>query len=131
MGDYLSFADGLLARLHGPMSLRFFLQPAMALVFAVRDGVRDAREGRPPFLWGLVTADAAQRREMLANGWKSIGKVFLVALALDLVYQLVARHTFHLVAALLAGAILALIPYLVFRGPVNRLARRFNRGKKT
>ncbi len=130
MGEYMSFVDGLLARLHGPMSFRFIMQPAMALFLAARDGMRDAREGRAPFFWGLLTGDAAQRRGMLASGWKSISKVFLIALALDLVFQLVVRHAFHLVGALLAGAILALVPYVLLRGPANRLARLAVRGSK-
>jgi hypothetical protein len=34
-------------RLDGPLHLRFFLQPLMATIFAIRDGVRDAHSGRP------------------------------------------------------------------------------------
>jgi hypothetical protein len=49
MGDYLSFFDGLLARVQGPMNFRFLLQPAVAVFFAFRDARRDMREGLPPF----------------------------------------------------------------------------------
>jgi hypothetical protein len=122
MGEYLSFFDGLLARLQGPMSFRFFLQPAVAVFFAIRDGRRDAREGRPPYFWGLFT-DRANRHDMLHSGWKSVSKVFLIAIVLDLVFQVIALHAFHPLGALIAGVILAIIPYLLLRGPINRLTR--------
>jgi hypothetical protein len=120
----LSIVDGLLARLHGPMSFRFFLQPLVAFWLAFRDGRRDAREGRAPFLWALFT-DPEHRRELLRSGWKSIGKVFVTAIVIDIIFQYVAFHELRLRGgALLAGVILALVPYVLLRGPVNRLSRR-------
>ena len=117
-----SFFDGLLARLHGPMSFRLLLQPAVAVFLAIRDGRRDAREGRPPYFWGLLSG-AGNRRDMLQSGWKSLCKVFLIAIVLDLVFQVIALHAFHPLGALIAGVILAIIPYLLLRGPINRLTR--------
>ena len=35
----------------GPMSFRFLLQPTMAFIAALHDGIRDARTGRAPYLW--------------------------------------------------------------------------------
>lgn len=122
MGNHLSFIDGLLARIDGPMSLRFVLQPLMALFFAFRDGRRDAREGRSPYFWALFT-EPGHRREMLESGWKSIGKVFIIAIALDLVFQYIVFENFRPVGAVIAGVILALVPYLLLRGPVNRIMR--------
>jgi hypothetical protein len=122
MGDHLSFIDGLLARIDGPMSLRFLLQPLMAIFFAVRDGRRDARERQPPYFWALFT-EAENRRDILKSGWKSIGKIFIIAVALDLVFQYVVFHSFRPLGALLAGVILALLPYILLRGPVNRFTR--------
>jgi len=130
MGDYLGFIDGLLARLHGPMSFRFLIQPLMALFFAFRDGRKDAREGRAPYFWALFT-DPEHRGEMLRSGWKSIGKVFIIAIVLDNVFQYIVFHNFHRPGAgLIVGVILALVPYLLFRGPVNRLMRRYTKEKK-
>ena len=111
-----------MTRLHGPLRFRFFLQPALALFFAFRDGRRDAREGRPPYFWALFT-DAPNRGKMLQSGWKSIGKVFVVATIFDFIFQYLALHRLNLRGALLAGSILALLPYLLLRGPVNRLSR--------
>ena len=36
------------------MTFRFILQPAMAFIAALRDGVMDARPGRRPYLWALI-----------------------------------------------------------------------------
>jgi hypothetical protein len=120
MGDFLStFWTDFLARFDGPLHFRLFVQPLMAIVFAVRDGIRDAREGRSAYLWTLLT-DAAQRRYLLESGWKGISKIFVLAVALDVVYQLIVWRDVKPVQALLTAAVLALIPYALLRGPVNR-----------
>lgn len=112
--------SGLTERLHGPMNLRFIMQPLMACFFAFRDGKKDAIEGKAPYFWGLFT-EPEHRRERLQSGWKSIGKVFIVAVILDLVFQIVAfRELRFQGSALLAGIILALLPYTLLRGPINR-----------
>ena len=123
MGDFLStFWSDFLARFDGPLHFRLFVQPMMAIVFAVRDGMRDAREGRSAYLWTLLT-DAAQRRYLLESGWKGISKVFVLADVLDVVYPLIVSRDVKPVEALLTAAVLALIPYALLRGPVNRAVR--------
>jgi hypothetical protein len=120
MVDHLSFIDGLLARIDGPMSFRLVVQPLMAAFFAVRDSRRDVKEGKPPFFWALFT-DAGHRRDLLRSGWKSVSKVFILAIILDLVFQYIAFKDFRPVAALITGVVLAILPYLLLRGPINRL----------
>lgn len=78
----------LLARVSGPMKFRLVLQPCMAAFFAIRSGLADAKAGKPPYFWALLW-DHGQRVDMLKNGWKSVGKVFILALALDAVYQII------------------------------------------
>ncbi|HXI68421.1 MAG TPA: hypothetical protein VNH41_10810 [Steroidobacteraceae bacterium] len=120
MGNFLStFWSDFLARFDGPLHFRLFVQPLMAIVFAVRDGTRDARDGRSAYLWTLLT-DSAQRRYLLESGWKGISKVFVLAVVLDVVYQLIVWREVKPVQALLTAAVLALIPYALLRGPVNR-----------
>ena len=41
-------------RLSGPLAFRFILQPIMSTALAVRDGVHDAHQGSPPYLWSIV-----------------------------------------------------------------------------
>ncbi len=112
--------ENLVARVTGPMHLRLLLQPGMATFFAIRDGLRDGRECRPPYFWGLFT-DKGEREAMLKNGWKSIGKVFIIAMVLDAVYQIIEHRSVYPGEAVLVAIILAIVPYLVIRGPVNRI----------
>ena len=114
----------LVSRVTGPMHFRLLLQPGMATFFAIRGGLKDAKECKPPYFWGLFT-DKGERESMLKNGWKSVGKVFILAIVLDVVYQLIEhRWTVYPGEAVLVAIILAIIPYLLLRGPVNRIARR-------
>ena len=117
------FFENLVGRVHGPMSFRFILQPLMAVIFAVRDGRRDAREGKAPYFWSLLN-NPGHRRDLLRSGWKSVGKVFVIALVLDAVYQFITVHRFYPVEALMVALVLAIVPYLVLRGPVNRFIPR-------
>lgn len=117
------FFEDIFARLDGPLHFRFFLQPAMAIFLAIRDGLKDSRAGKPPFLWSLFT-EPQHRREILQDGWKSISKVFIIAVLLDVVYQFIVFHRFYPFETLLVAVILALVPYTLVRGPVERLTRR-------
>jgi len=111
----------LAERVTGPMHFRLLLQPAMATFFAIRDGLKDARECKPPYFWGLFT-DKGEREAMAQNGWKSVGKVFVLAIVLDVIYQLIEhRWTVYPGEAVLVAIILAIVPYLLIRGPVNRI----------
>jgi hypothetical protein len=114
--------ENLVARVVGPMKFRLVIQPLMAAVLAVRDGLKDAREKRPPYFWALFTLPE-QRSEMLREGWKSVGKIFVIAIVIDLVEQLIDFRWFYPGEALLVAFILACIPYLLLRGAVNRVVR--------
>jgi hypothetical protein len=116
------FAGDMVARVSGPMKFRLIMQPAMAIFFAIRSGLADAREGRPPYFWALLTGETS-RETMIENGWKSIGRVFILAVALDVVYQLIVYRWVYPIQALTVAFILAIVPYLVLRGLVTRIAR--------
>jgi hypothetical protein len=113
----------LLGRSGGPMSFRLILQPAVAVLLALRAGMRDARESRPPFLWAVLS-DGSCRRELMRQGWKDVGNVFIVALILDVIYQVIVHSSIHPLELLLTATTLALLPYVIVRGLVTRLARR-------
>ena len=120
MDEMLSrFVTEMIGRIDGPMSLRLILQPAMALFFAFRDGRQDAREGQAPYVWAIFSSPE-HRRYLLADGWKGFGKVFVIAFVLDIVYQYVAIGGYRPVQAFSTACILALLPYVLFRGPFNR-----------
>jgi hypothetical protein len=112
----------LVARVSGPMKFRLVLQPAMASFFAIRSGLADARAGKPPYFWSLLT-DPGERVSMMKDGWKSIGRVFILALLLDVVYQIFVLRFVYVGEAIIVAFVLAIVPYLLIRGPVTRLAR--------
>jgi hypothetical protein len=116
-------AEQISDRVSGPMKFRIILQPLMAIFLATRSGLRDAKSGARPYFWSLVTTPG-HRAEMLKEGWKSIARLFFLAMLLDIVYQIFVQHSFHLRAALLVAIVLAILPYLLLRGIVTRIANR-------
>jgi hypothetical protein len=120
---WVRFSTQLLARVSGPMKFRLVLQPAMAAFFAIRAGLADARAGKTPYFWCLLS-DPGQRADMIKDGWKSVGGVFILALVLDAVYQIIELHFVYVGEMIAVAIILAIVPYLILRGLVTRLARR-------
>ena len=121
--------EGLLDRMGGPMTFRLILQPLMATLLALRAGLKDAREGRPPYFWTLLT-DSSQRVDLLREGWRSIAHLFILAVIMDLIYEWVMERWFYPLETLIVAIVLAVVPYLVLRGPVNRIARRWRGAPK-
>lgn len=114
--------ENLVGRIDGPFSFRFVLQPLMALIYATRDGILDARQGRPPYFWSVVFTPAS-RTALLREGWNAELRVIGLGVVMDLIYQFMVFgtiHPFELVVIVLA---LAFVPYVIFRGPINRIAR--------
>jgi len=118
--------EDLFGRLDGPLHFRFILQPVMAILFAVTDGVKDAKLGKPPYFWAVLTS-SGHRSELLRTGWKSVGKIFILAVVLDIVYQVRVHHTVYPGELLITAFVLAIAPYVILRGPVNRFVRMFRR----
>jgi hypothetical protein len=114
--------NDLIGRIGGPMSFRILLQPTMAMIFAIRDGLKDAREGRPAYFYSLFT-DPENRRSRLREGFKAVSRVFTFAIVMDFIYQVIVLRWFYPLQALIVAIVLALLPYILLRGPVNRIAR--------
>jgi hypothetical protein len=127
MGHWERIIENLFARLDGPLHFRFIFQPLMASIFAVIDGVKDAKAGRSAYFWTLLF-NPGHRKELVKEGWKSVGKIFILAIFLDVVYQWKVHSTVYPGEMLIVAFALAIVPYLVLRGPVNRVVRL---GKKT
>ena len=123
MDDVLArFWADLVGRITGPMSFRLILQPAVATFLAVRAGMQDAQAGRPLYGWSIAT-DAGHRVEFLKEGWRAVAKVYLLAMVLDVAYQVIVFRWVYPNEALVVAFLLAFLPYLLIRGPVNRLMR--------
>jgi hypothetical protein len=115
--------ENLFGRLDGPLHFRFILQPLIATIFAVMDGMKDAKTGKPAYFWAIFS-NAEHRKELLSDGWKHVGKIFIIAAILDIVYQLKVFHRIYPGEILIVAFLLAIVPYLVLRGPVNRFMRK-------
>jgi hypothetical protein len=114
--------QNLLDRPTGPMTFRIILQPIMATVAALLDGLRDARAGRAPYFWTILT-DPAKRSGRLDEGLIATARILLLGLCMDLIYQYIVFDTFHLAEAVIVALLLAFVPYLLLRGPIARVAR--------
>ena len=115
--------DAFAERLAGPLKFRLVLQPLMATFLAIRHGLRDAKAGQEPYFWSLLTS-SDRRRALLAEGWKDVGKLFILAVVLDAVYQFLVMRWIYPLDAIGVAGILAFVPYLILRGLVTRLAKR-------
>ena len=120
--------ENLVRRSTGPMNFRILVQPTVACIFAIRSGVKDGRKGRPAFLWAAIT-NPAYRPVLLRQGWKDVGKVFIVAIALDTIYQLFVHRGVYVLELLIVTTTLAILPYALLRGPVTRVAKWFTRSR--
>src|SRR4051794_19743750 len=114
-------------RPNGPLSFRFILQPSMAAIFAIRDGVRDTRVSRSPFFWTILWSPR-ERGGRLREGLNATARIILLGLAMDAIYQVLALQTFHPNEALIVALLLAFVPYLLIRGAVTRIAGKSRRG---
>ena len=119
----------LIGRIGGPLTFRLILQPTTAAFFALRAGWRDACQNRAPYGW-VILSDPNNRRELLQEGWKDVAKVFVIAIIMDIVYQIIELRWFYPEEARLVGTFLALLPYLLLRGPGNRIARHWQHAEE-
>ena len=128
MGDLFSrFWPDIMGRITGPLTFRLIVQPLVATFLGVRAGLRDAREGNPAFFWHLFTTKQGDRPQLIRDGWKDISKLFLMALAIDVIYEIYVFHWVYPGQAVVVAIILALPAYLLVRGPTNRIARLWRR----
>ena len=116
--------ENLVDRVSGPMWFRLILQPVVASIFAVRAGMKDAREGKPAYFWAVIT-HKDQRRDLIREGWSSVAKIFVMAMIIDVIYQWIVQSWIYPVEVFIVAFLLAVVPYILIRGPLNRIVRRF------
>lgn len=116
-----AFFEDLPKRLTGPGSVRFVLQPAVAILLGMRDGLGDTRAGRPAYLYNLLFYRG--RRELLQSGFNSVVNLMLMGVLLDSVAQWLILGSSYPGAALVIGPVLITIPYALARALTNRAVR--------
>jgi len=126
---YVRIAEDFFYRLDGPLHFRFIFQPLMAGIFATIDGINDAKYCKTAYLW-TVFFSAEHRIDLLKDGWKHAGKIFIAAVIMDTIYQIIVYHTVYPGGTLTVAFCLAIVPYCMIRGPVNWIIRIFGHKKK-
>jgi hypothetical protein len=110
----------LIERPTQPMKFRFILQPSMAAIVAIRDGLKDARTGRSPFLV-TVLRNPQKRIERLDEGLNATARIILLGLVMDTIYQIIVLQRFYPNEALIIALLLAFVPYVIIRELVVRI----------
>ena len=114
----------LIERPDAPMRFRFILQPLMAAIVAIRNGLKDARIGNSPYFWTLVT-DPRERIRRLNEGLNATARIILLGLVMDMIYQGIVLRQFYPAEAVIVALLFAFVPYVIIRGPALRIARRW------
>ena len=112
----------LIDRLRGPLNFRLVVMPTVVTVLALRAAWKDFREGRPAFL-GVLIKDPVERSRLFRSALKDIGKIFIVAIVLDTVYQVMVFRFVYPVQVLIVAVVCAVVPYVLVRGPIALTAR--------
>jgi hypothetical protein len=115
------FIEDIPKRLVGPGRFRFIVQPLVATLLGIRNGLADARAGRPPYLWGMLF-HRHLRRELMKTSFQAVVNLLLMGILLDSVFQWVLLGASYPGAALVVGPVLIMAPYAIARALSNRLA---------
>jgi hypothetical protein len=124
-----SRSEHLLGRFSGPLNFRLVVMPTVVTLLALRADWKDAREGRPAFLGAFIT-DPVERRRLFRLAVKDIGRIFIVAIVLDTAYQLMVFRWVYPGEVLVVAVVCAIVPYVLVRGPITRIARRLYRKER-
>ncbi|MEH2512428.1 hypothetical protein V1291_003782 [Nitrobacteraceae bacterium AZCC 1564] len=116
------FWSDIFARFGGPMTFRFFLQPTMAAIAAIHDGVKDAREGHKSFFWSAWLHPSEQPGR-LREGLISTARIMLLGISMDVIYQFKELDVFHPAEAAVIAILLAVVPYFIFRWIIEWITR--------
>ena len=114
----------LIERTDAPMRFRFVLQPLMAAIVAIRDGLNDARTGRSPFIPTMLYKPR-ERTERLREALNATARIILLGLVMDGIYQAIVLKRFYPAEAVIVALLFCFVPYVVVRGLATRIARRW------
>jgi hypothetical protein len=114
----------LIERPDAPMRFRFILQPLMAAIVAIRDGLKDARSGGSPYFWTML-GNPRERTRRLNEGLNATARIILLGLVMDAIYQGIVLRQFFPAEAVIVALLFAFVPYVIMRGPAARIARRW------
>lgn len=114
--------------LTGPLSFRFILQPAVAILLGVRDGRLDAKAGEPPFALDIVL-HFRTRKARLGQALRSTAIAISAGVVIDAVAQYLLFRNIFPAQALFVGTVIIALPYVLARGLTNRAVRHRRRDR--
>ena len=111
----------LIVQVHGPLHLRFIMQPILGFIIAFRHGSSDARADRPPYFCGRSRAIRSVGLTCFARlGITSAGS-FSPPSPWTRFIEFIVYRWIYPTQALITAAMLAFVPYLLLRGMVTRI----------
>jgi len=108
--------------LGGKFQIRLFLQPLLAFILGLRFGIRDARRGRDPFFLALFSGHG-RSLALLREGLRDAVVPLCLAFIIDGILQRMILGYVRPLAAVLIGAGLVFVPFVIGRGLGNRFSR--------
>ena len=123
-GIYLfsrAFLEDIPKRFYGPGRFRFVLQPLVAVILGILNGLADARAGSPPYLYGVLL-HRDLRSDLVRHGLSTVANLVLMGILMDAIFQRIILGVAHPGPALLLGPVLICLPYALARSLSNRLA---------
>jgi hypothetical protein len=114
----------LIDRADAPMRFRFILQPLMGAIVAIRHGLNDARAGRSPYFWTMMS-NPRERAQRLNEGLNATARIILLGLVMDAIYQAVVLRRFYPAESVIVALLFCFVPYVVVRGLATRISRRW------
>ena len=123
MEPFARLWEQLAGRIEGPFAFRFVFQPLMAAIFAIRAGMADAQDRRTPYLWSVLS-NPLERKQLIREGFRDVLRIFVFAIVLDVAYQVIVFGWVYPLQSVFVAILLAIVPYVLIRGPVTRLKSR-------
>jgi hypothetical protein len=106
----------------GKFQIRLILQPLLAFLLGVRFGLRDAKEGKRAFFMRLIGAEAQHDRwPILREGLRDAIVPLCIAFVIDGILQRIINGHVRPLAAVVVGALLVFLPFVIGRGLSNRI----------
>jgi hypothetical protein len=113
--------DHIVAMVGGRGTLRFVIQPALAVLLGIIHGIRDHRRGRAPYLIALLHAHG-RRFAHVGEGLRQIVVPLVLAVAFSELFQYLNRGRISFAYGLLYAVLFIAIPYFIARALANRVA---------
>jgi hypothetical protein len=104
----------------GKFQFRLVLQPLAAMILGVRVGIRDAKRGELPFFQALAKGKG-ERGGRLGQAVRDAILPLVIAVVVDSILQHMINGHIRPLEALVVGALLVFVPFLIVRALANRI----------